>query len=255
VSSLDGLVAIVTGGGRGIGRSIASALSAAGCRLAVCSPTGSAETFARELAAGGRDTLGARADVADVAGFRRFVDGVVERFGRVDILVNNAAVNHSGSVASMTPEAFDDMFAVNVRGLFFAVQAVLPTMTAQRSGKIVNVGSFVARSPVPFFTAYAASKAAVVSLTRGLALELAEHDINVNAVCPGNVWTDIWRSSTTALTEATGRNAEDFFAETIRKQPFNRPQTGEQVGAAVAFLCGEAACDITGEALYLSGGL
>jgi NAD(P)-dependent dehydrogenase (short-subunit alcohol dehydrogenase family) len=255
VTSLEGLVAIVTGGGRGIGRSIATELAAAGCRLAFCSRTKSAAEFANELVQEGYDALGVQADVSQVEEFRRFVDEVAERYGRIDILVNNAAVNHSGAAVSMEPERFDEIFSVNVRGLFFAVQAVLPAMIERRFGKIVNVGSFVARSPVPLFTAYSASKAAVLSLTRGLALELAEHDVNVNAVCPATIWSDIWETSTAELTAVTGKSSRDFFAETIEKQPFRRAQTGEQVAAAVIFLCGEAARDITGEALFVSGGL
>ena len=155
----------------------------------------------------------------------------------------------------MTVESFDHIFATNVRGTFFAAQAVAPAMIAQRSGAIVNVASFVARSPVPLFTAYSASKAAVVSLTRGLALELAEHNINVNAVCPGNVRTDIWESSTAELTRTTGVTAQEVFDQTIEKQPFRRPQTGAEVGATVVFLCSEAARNITGEAIYVSGGM
>jgi NAD(P)-dependent dehydrogenase (short-subunit alcohol dehydrogenase family) len=128
-------------------------------------------------------------------------------------------------------------------------------MAADRAGKIVNVASVVARSPVPLYTAYSASKAAVLSLTRGLALELAEHNINVNAVCPANIWTDIWETSTRELSAITGKTSQQFFEETVARQPFRRPQTGAEIGAAVVFLCSDAARDITGEALFVTGGL
>lgn len=256
MSASDGSrVALVTGAGRGIGRAIADALAANGYRLALCSRTGTAEVAAAEIAAGGAEAFGTRIDVSRPPELREFVESALERFGRVDVLVSNAGVNHAGAVLDMPLERFDDIFSTNVRGVFFGAQAVAPAMIAQRGGAIVNVASFVARSPVPLFTAYSASKAAVVSLTRGLALELAEHDINVNAVCPGNVWSDIWASSTAELARVTGMTAQDFFEQTMEKQPFRRPQTGAEVGAAVVFLCSEAARNITGEAVYVSGGM
>ena len=113
----------------------------------------------------------------------------------------------------------------------------------------------MARTPVPLYTAYSSSKAAVLSLTRGLSLELATHNINVNAVCPANIWSDIWDSSTRELTEITGKSSREFFEETIARQPFGRPQTGDEIGAAVVFLCSEGARDITGEAIFVTGGL
>jgi NAD(P)-dependent dehydrogenase (short-subunit alcohol dehydrogenase family) len=255
VADLRGKVAIVTGAGRGIGRAIAAELAAAGCRLALCSRTDSSIAYAEELARSGIAAVGSSVDVSDVEAFAQFVREVVEREGTVDILVNNAAINHSGAVATMDAERFDAMFAVNVRGLFYAIQSVLPHMSEQRSGKIVNIASVVARSPVPLYTAYSASKAAVVSLTQGLALELAQHNVNVNAVCPANIWSDIWESSTEELTVITGKSAREFFEETVSRQPFGRAQTGDQIGAAVAFLCSDAARDITGEAIFVTGGL
>jgi NAD(P)-dependent dehydrogenase (short-subunit alcohol dehydrogenase family) len=255
MTDLDGRIAIVTGAGRGIGCAIADELAASGCRLALCSRTDSSVTYAKELTARGFEASGEAVDVADIGSFRGFVDEVLTRENRIDILVNNAAVNHSGAIAGMKPELFDEVFDVNVRGLFFAIQAVLPSMIEQRAGKIVNIASVVARSPVPLYAAYSASKAAVLSLTRGLALELAEHNINVNAVCPANIWTNIWETSTRELTALTGKTSQKFFEETIARQPFRRPQTSDEIGAAVAFLCGEAARDITGEALFVTGGL
>ncbi len=255
VSELDGHVAIVTGGGRGIGRSIATYLGEAGCRLALCSRGSSAIRAAEELAEQGVEAFGRTADISRPEESRALVAEVLARYGRLHILVNNAAINHSGTVASMSQEHFDEIFATNVRGLFFAVQAVLDEMAGRHSGRIVNVASFVARSPTPLYTAYAASKAAVLSLTRGMALELAEHDINVNAVCPGNVWSDIWETSTAELSAITGKSARDFFTETIARQPLPRPQTGEDIGAAVVYLCSESSRNITGEAIYISGGL
>jgi NAD(P)-dependent dehydrogenase (short-subunit alcohol dehydrogenase family) len=245
----------VTGGGRGLGRAIALSLAQAGCRLALCSRTGTAAEAADELVREGYEAQGQQVDVSRPDELRRFIESVLDRHGRVDILVNNAAVNHSGSVLDMQPAAFDAIFATNVRGTFFAVQAVAPAMIDRRYGKIVNIASFVGRSPVPLYAAYSASKAAVLSLTRGLALELAEHEINVNAVCPGNVWSDIWESSTVELQRITGKTARQFFDETVATHPLGRAQSADDIGAATVFLCSDAARNVTGEALYVTGGL
>src|SRR5262249_2897144 len=115
--------------------------------------------------------------------------------------------------------------------------------------------SFLARSPVPLFAAYSASKTAVLSLTRALALELAEYDINVNAVCPGNVWSDIWESSTVELQRITGKSAQEFFEDTVAKHPLGRAQTGADIGAATVFLCSHGDQNVAGGALFVTGGL
>ena len=201
------------------------------------------------------EAFGQVVDVSRPEEIRAFVEEVVKRFGGIDILVNNAAVNHSGTVATMTQDLYDEIFQTNVRGVFFSVQAAVPYLRVRQAGRIINIASFVARSPVPFFTAYSASKAAVISLTKGMALELAEHEINVNAVCPGNVWSDIWERSMTELSLATGKTAQELFTETIAHQPLQRPQTGEEIGAAVVYLCSDQAKNVTGEALYICGGL
>jgi NAD(P)-dependent dehydrogenase (short-subunit alcohol dehydrogenase family) len=248
----DAPVAIVTGAGRGIGAAIAARLAAAGFRLVLCSRSDSAESVAREI---GGDALGLAADVSDPAALTGIVETALARHGRVDALVSNAGVNHGAAIADMGPEQFDEMYAVNVRGVFFGVQAVLPAMVAQGAGRIVNVASFTGRTPVPGFTAYSATKAAVLSLTRGHALELAEHGITVNAVCPGNVWSDIWTSATAGLVGEDGVTAEGLFDRAVAATPLRRPQSGADVAEATAFLCSDAARNITGEAIFVTGGM
>jgi len=248
-------VAIVTGAGSGIGRDIAAALAEQGCRLALCARGDSAAETATQLREAGFDTFGEALDISSPAQFQAFVDKTLERYERLDVLINNAGRNHSGSVLTMPVEQFDEVFATNVRGVFFASQTSAAAMIASGGGRIVNIASFVGRTPVPLFTAYSASKAAVLSLTRGLALELAEHDITVNAVCPGNVWSDIWTSSTPAVTQITGKHPQELFRNAVEQQPIRRPQTGAEIAAAAVFLCSEQARNITGEAIFVSGGL
>jgi NAD(P)-dependent dehydrogenase (short-subunit alcohol dehydrogenase family) len=245
-------VAIVTGAGRGIGAAIAGRLAEAGFRLLLCSRSDSAAAVAREI---GGDAVGVSADVAAPDALARVAEAALSRYGRIDALVNNAGVNHGAAIADMRPEQFDEMYAVNVRGAFLGVQAVLPAMIAQGSGRIVNVASFTGRTPVPGFTAYSATKAAVLSLTRGHALELAEHGITVNAVCPGNVWSDIWASATAGLTAGGDVTAERLFDQAVAATPLGRPQTGADVADAAAFLCSDAARNITGEAIFVTGGM
>jgi len=246
---------VVTGAGRGIGASIAEALAREGFDLALSSRSDSAARCADELVSHGARAFGLAADASDPASFVELVEAARERYGRVDALVNNAGINHSGSVEEMAPEQFDEMYAVNVRGVFFGVQAVLPALREVGGGAIVNIASFVGRTPVPGFTAYSATKAAVLSLTRGHALELAEQGITVNAVCPGNVWSDIWSGATRGIRDETGKTAEQLFEDAIAATPLRRPQTGADIGAATAFLCSDAARNITGEAIYVTGGI
>ena len=247
-------VALVTGGGRGIGAGIARALASAGFRLVLCGRGEAAAATAAELARDGHDAHAVRADVADERAVSRLVGAAIERFGRIDALVNNAGINHAGGVLDLEPARFDELFAVNVRGAYLCTRAAAPHL-AGNDGAIVNVGSWVARTPAPGFGVYSTTKAALVALTRATATELAPLGITVNAVCPGNVWSDIWEAATPELQSLTGKSAQALYESAVEAQPVKRGQTPAEIGEVTAWLCGPAARSITGEALYVSGGI
>ncbi len=250
-----GEVALVTGASRGIGRVIAQDMAAAGYAVGICARSASLAEVAAELRDGGADAEAWQLDVGDTVAMRRFVGAAAERFGRIDVLVNNAAINRAGFIQEADPSEVDVMLAVNVRAPLVAMQAVVPHMVASGGGRIVNIASWVARSPRPGFVAYSASKAALVALTRGAALEFADDGITVNAVCPGNVLTDIWATAITGTSLSDGRDVAAVYADSIAAQPIKRGVTPEEVAKAVLFLCTQGAASITGEAMAVASGL
>ena len=180
---LEGKVAIVTGGGRGVGRAHALALAAHGARLVVNATSDSAEDVAAEIRAAGAEAIAYRASVADHAAAGGLIQAAVDHFGRLDILVNNAGVSVPKLLQDTTPEEWDLLFAVNLRGHFNTIQHAAKVMKGQRGGRIINTASGSWRKPTSNL-AYAASKAAVVSLTWGVAWELRNHGITCNAIAP-----------------------------------------------------------------------
>jgi meso-butanediol dehydrogenase / (S,S)-butanediol dehydrogenase / diacetyl reductase len=247
MSELGGRVALVTGGASGIGRGIVEALAREGADVVIADLDGDhAEAVASEV--GGR---GAQVDVTD----ERSVARLVEEAGVIDILVNNAGVSKSVPFVDLDEREWDRVFDVNVKGVFLACRAVVPQMVERRAGKIVNVASMVGKEAIPLFVHYSASKFAVIGLTQGLAKELAEHDINVNAVCPGVVRTPLWEPLLDQLSATKGITREAAFGEFIEGIPLARPQTPEDIGAVVAFLASDKARNMTGQGINVTGGM
>ncbi|CAA9540479.1 MAG: hypothetical protein AVDCRST_MAG79-1815, partial [uncultured Thermoleophilia bacterium] len=236
-------VAIVTGAGRGIGRVVAERLSARGYRLGLCSRGAEVRAVAATL--GEHRTMADQVDVSRPDELRRFVDGVAARFGRLDVLVNNAGINRGATLLDALPADLDAMLATNVRGPFVAMQAAARHMAACGGGRIVNVASWVGRSPAPGFLGYAASKAALLSLTRGAAVELAPLGITVNAVCPGNVWTDIWQTATASVRADRDVSVRALYEEAVSSQPLARAVEPDEGADAVLYFCGAGARSVT----------
>jgi len=244
--SLQGRVALVTGGSRGIGAAVAHALASAGAALAVCARNGeAAAATAAAIVAQGGQAFGAAADVSRAADAERVVAGCVERFGRLDILVNNAGITRDGLVLRMKDEDWSDVLAVNLNGAFYCARAALrPILKQKQSGRVINVGSVVGSTGNPGQANYVASKAGLVGLTKALSKEVASRGVTVNAVAPGFIETDM----TAGLPDA----AKDAYRAQI---PLGRFGTAAEVAAVVAFLASDAAAYITGQVIHVNGGM
>jgi NAD(P)-dependent dehydrogenase (short-subunit alcohol dehydrogenase family) len=242
-------VAIVTGGGRGAGEGIARIMSREGARVAVVDlDLDNAMRVARSLDASGERAVALRADVAKKADTQTMVAETLRAFGTVDILVNNAGIDSPPTLLQdLSEDQWDRVMGVNAKGVMLCCQAVLPTMIAKRSGKIVNIGS-IASLRMTFFGSidYTASKHAVTGITQHLAWELAEHRINVNAVCPGGIQTPMMEENTTP---------EMREAITRRVIPLGRLCSVEDIAEAACFLASDRASMITGQMLAVDGGV
>jgi 3-oxoacyl-[acyl-carrier protein] reductase len=241
---LDGKVALVTGGSRGIGRAIALSFAREGGVVVVNYVTrqDEADRVVAEIRAGGGQALAVRADVGREVEARALV-AAADKFGRIDILVNNAGVFRPGHVGALEGQALEQMMAVNVRGVLHCVEAVVPGMRARRSGRIVNVSSIAALGTAAAETTpYAMTKAALNVLTKRLALELGPLGITVNAVCPGFIATDMAASS--------GASMEAM----ARKSMLGQVGTPEDIAHAVLFLASDEARFVTAQILTVDGG-
>ncbi len=237
--------AFVTGGGRGIGRAVVRRLAAEGCAVGInyLQSREAAEELAREIRQQGGRALAVRADVADRAAITAAIRQAEEALGPVEVLVNNAGIAQN-DLFQDTPEAlWRRMFAVHADGAFHTIQAVLPHMLHVKRGAIVNISSIWGLRGASCEVAYASSKAAVIGLTRSLAMELAPSRIRVNCVAPGVIRTD--------MVECLGEETISSLAE---QTPAGRLGSPEDVARAVAFLAGEGADFITGQVLTVDGG-
>jgi 3-hydroxybutyrate dehydrogenase len=244
------LHALVTGGGRGIGREIASALVHAGLTVTVL---GRNRAKLDEAVAAGAAHFAGVADVADQAAVSAAVAEAAAR-QPIDILIANAGIAESAPFARSDAALFRRMMDVNFMGVVYAAQAVLPAMKERPYGRIVAIASTAGLKGYAYVSAYSAAKHAVVGLVRSLALEFASTRITVNAVCPGFTDTDLLTGSIDTIMKKTGRSHEQAVAELARHNPQGRLVTPAEVANTVLWLCGEGAGAITGQAIAVAGG-
>ena len=282
---LQNKIAIVTGAGRGIGKGIATRLAQEGATIVIADyATETATATAHELAQAGSITLPYTIDISNVSAAQQMVSDVVARFGRIDILVNNAGVTQTKPLLDLNESDWDRVMNVNLRGMFFCLQAVAnqmltqipaeirahlglsdvvkvkadtagaPPTLAASYGKIVNMASISGRRGRPLAAHYAASKAATMSVTQSAALALAPYNINVNAVSPSVVATPMWDQIDAERGQLFGSAPGEAMRAFINTIPLKRAGTPADIGGAIAFLCSSDADYITGQTLNVDGG-
>ncbi|WP_420126569.1 SDR family NAD(P)-dependent oxidoreductase [Longimicrobium sp.] len=252
---LEGQLAVVTGGGRGIGAAIAEALAAAGASIALLGrDKPPMERQANAIAAAyGVTAKFATCDVADEASVTRAFGLVRETVGEPRILVNNAGQSAGVAFTETTRDTWDRMIGVNLTGTFLCTQQVLPAMLKANAGRIVNIASTAGLKGYSHTAAYCAAKHGVIGLTRALAMETAKKGITVNAVCPGYTDTEMAASAIRNLVDA-GRTEEEAAKAITRVMPIGRLIRPEEVASAVAWLCSPDAAAVTGQAIAVAGG-
>lgn len=244
--NLKGRTALITGGSRGIGRATAIMLAQAGCDVAINFVTNQDAAHKVEEAVGnlGVRTMIVQADLSIREQTEQMIEAVVRQFGRIDILVNNGGIWKEAAIDSMSELQLREMIDINLNGTFYAITAAVPHMKKQRSGNIINISSTAGQRGEAFHSHYAATKGAIISLTKSLAPELAPHNIRVNCVAPGWVKTDM-------TTESLAAPDADRIFNLI---PLGRAGTPEEIAGAVLFLASDLSSFITGEILNVNGG-
>ena len=246
MGTIDGAVVVVTGGARGIGRAIAEELGREGARVVVnyAKSKEAAEELATQLQQkGSPEAVAIQADVSDAAQAAKLVEETIQRFGRIDVLVNNAGINVDRSLKNLTPEDWDKVIKNDLSSYFYTTKAALPHFTQQKSGKIINISSVIGQMGNFGQANYAAAKAGIIGLTKTAALELARSNITVNAICPGFIATEMFESMPDKAKEAV-----------VARIPLGRVGTAHEVARAVRYLIVDGDY-ITGASLNINGGL
>jgi meso-butanediol dehydrogenase/(S,S)-butanediol dehydrogenase/diacetyl reductase len=260
---LRGKIAIVTGGGSGIGRGIALALAREGADIAIPDiQVTNAEKVAEEIKALGRRAVSMRTDVTSEADAEAMVARTREAFGHVDILVNNAGMAGPPGMpfTNNTGEDWDRTFAVNTKSVFLTSKAIAPHLIERRAGRIINIASIAGPISALTMPPYSVAKMGVITFTRIAAKELAPYGITVNAICPGVLWTDFWQKLAAHIAATNpafaGMTPRQVFDKRISDLvPMKREQTPEDIGWAAVFLASDEARNITGQALNVDGGV
>ena len=252
---LDGKVALITGAAGGIGQAIARRLAREGAHVALADiRTEPLDDIARTVESHNRKALKVAVDVTQTDQVAQMVQAVVNSFGRIDIFFNNAGIIRVQNFLEVTETEWDQVIDVNLKGVFLCGQAVAKHMVERQCGKIINTASLAADRGRPEIAAYAASKTAVVSLTRSMALDLADQGFTVNALAPGIVDTDMWAFIDNEMGKLWGRQKGDSMQRRVGTVPLKRAATADEVANVGFFLASDEADYITGQTMYIDGG-
>ncbi|MFO8143874.1 MAG: glucose 1-dehydrogenase [Dehalococcoidales bacterium] len=249
---LDGKIAVITGAARGNGEGTARVMARKGATVVLVDLLPEVHNTATSIATGGFKAFSFQVDISKASEVNGMVGELMERFGRVDILVNNAGVIHLVPLVDLSDEVRDRMFDINIKGTFICTKAVLSAMIERHYGKIVNISSVTGTKVADEGeTAYAATKAAIWGFTKALAVEVAPHGINVNAVCPGMIGTDMIRQM---ATETNPEDPDSVIERMAKGIPMARLGKTEELGKLVAFLASDDSRYITGTSIVIDGG-
>jgi 3-hydroxybutyrate dehydrogenase len=254
--SLTDKVVLVTGASRGIGAAIAKMCSRAGARVVLASRKQEGlDAIAAEIKGAGGEAVAIACHTGKPEQIKALFAGAVEAFGKVDVLVNNAGIQHVEAVETFPIAKWDAIIAINLSAAFHAIRAVVPEMKARKWGRIINVASAHALVASPYKSAYVAAKHGVLGLTKTVALETAEHGITVNAICPGYVLTPLVQKQIPETAKARNLTEEQVIRDVLlHAQPTRKFVTTEEIGALAVFLCTGGGASITGAALPIEGG-
>ena len=253
--NLTGRTAVITGAGRGIGAATAAALADAGAAVLVSARTrGEVESVAARIKAKGHKAFATPCDVTRPANVKAMAKVAERHLGPIDILVNNAGIATSAPVRNLNLADWHRVFEVNATGALLCTQAFLPGMVARRWGRVINVASIAGKIGDQYIAAYAASKHALIGLTRSLALEIAEQGVTANAVCPGYVETPMTSDSIARIMAKTGAPKEKVRAAIVGKSPQHRMIGADEVAFLIVALCDERAKGINGQSIVIDGG-
>ena len=252
---LTGKTAIVTGGNAGIGKGIAISLAGHGANVMVCGRNmDSLNETVEEIGKMGRKGCAFQMDVTKEEDAGRMAEECTSRFGSIDFLYNNAGTISMSTIEELSLEDWENIFAVNCRGVFLCSRAVIPQMKKQGNGRIISIASQAGKTGMSLLTHYCATKAAVIGFTKGLALELCKENILVNCICPGSVMTDMTRREAGWAAERNGGKPQDYLEQWERAVPLGRYACPEDIADVAVFLASEYASYMTGQAVNVSGG-
>jgi 3-hydroxybutyrate dehydrogenase len=249
-------VAIVTGAGSGIGKAIAAAFAQEGCRLVIADLNlESAQKTAAEIQAQGGEALAVQVDVSDLAQTQSMAQAALKRYGTIDILVNNAGLQHISPIVDLDKAKWDLVLSVHLTGTFLCTQAVLPTLIAKKSGRIINISSIHGKVASKFKAPYVAAKHGIIGFTKVLALETAEYKITANAICPGYVRTPLVEKQIPQLAKEHNMTPTEVLEKVVLKDvPQKRLLEPEEIAQLACYLASQEAAGITGQAINISAG-